>query len=57
MMNQIMVIVKKDLRETLRTKAFYVSIAMVLFFMVRHQISTDEHFYLQVGMAPVNQLL
>lgn len=34
MMKKIMVIVKKDLRETLHTKAFYVSIAMVLFFMV-----------------------
>jgi len=34
MMKQIIVIVKKDLKETLRTRAFYFSIAIVLFFMV-----------------------
>ena len=30
-MKKLMVIIRKDLRETLRTKAFYVSIAIVVF--------------------------
>ena len=33
-MNKIMVIMKKDLRETLHTKAFYVSIGIALFVLV-----------------------
>ena len=33
-MEKLMVIMKKDLRETLRTKAFYGSIGIVLFVLV-----------------------
>jgi len=64
MMKQIMVVVKKDLRETLRTKAFYVSIATVLFFMVmlggviRGQINTSiEHGLTPAEVIPVIQPL
>jgi len=54
MMKQIIVIVKKDLKETLRTRAFYFSIAIVLFFMVmlggvvRGQINSS----IEQGLTP-----
>ncbi|HFB07105.1 MAG TPA: hypothetical protein ENJ92_01545 [Chloroflexi bacterium] len=62
MMKQIMVVVKKDLRETLRTRAFYFSIALVLFLMimlggiVRGQInSTIEQGLTPAEVIPVIQ--
>jgi len=53
-MKKIIVIMKKDLRETLRTKAFYVSIAMVLFIVVMlgGAVGGQINTLIEKGLAP-----
>jgi len=53
-MKKVIVIMKKDLRETLRTKAFYVSIAMVLFILVMlgSAVGGQINTLIEKGLAP-----
>jgi len=53
-MKKVIVIMKKDLRETLRTKAFYVSIAMVLFIVVMlgGAVGGQINTLIEKGLAP-----
>ena len=52
-MNKLMIVVKKDLRETFRTKAFYVSLGIVVFVMVMMVQGMGEGINVLLGVGNI----
>ena len=58
-MKKVMVIMKKDLRETFRTRAFYVSVGIVIFIMIMlvQEVGVEIGTLAKQGNAPAVQTL